>query len=144
MHWRLTDWPSLSHPAVSVALVLAGLTAFGDAAEPTRAIVPDRRIKLFDGETLGDCYTWLNDSQRDDPRKVFQVNDGLLHVTGDGFGSIITNKRYRDYHLVLEYKWGERAWRERQSAARDSGLLVHSNGVDGGYEGMWVAGSANH
>jgi hypothetical protein len=94
-------------------------------------------IVLFDGKTLGDCYTWLQDSKRSDPRQVFRVDNGMLHITGDGFGSLITNDSYRDYHLVLEYRWGEKTWRDRKNAARDSGLLIHSNGVDGGYSGIW-------
>ena len=94
-------------------------------------------IVLFDGKTLGDCYTWLQDSKLSDPRQVFRVDNGMLHITGDGFGSLITNDSYRDYHLVLEYRWGEKTWRDRKNAARDSGLLIHSNGVDGGYSGIW-------
>jgi hypothetical protein len=62
----------------------------------------------------------------------------LLHITGDGLGGLVTNKRYRDYHLVLEFKWGERTWADRKNAAMDSGLLIHSNGIDGGYSGTWM------
>jgi hypothetical protein len=51
---------------------------------------------------------------------------------------LTTNKSYRDYHLVLEYKWGDKTWGERKTAARDSGLLIHSSGVDGGYGGIWM------
>ena len=39
---------------------------------------------------------------------------------------------------MLEFKWGERTWHDRENAARDSGLLVHSNGSDGGYNGIWM------
>jgi len=95
-------------------------------------------IRLFDGKTFGDCYTWLKDAKREDSRRVFRVTDGMLHVTGDGLGGLVTNRRYRDYHLVLEYRWGERTWRERENSAKDSGLLIHSNGVDGGYQGIWM------
>ena len=45
-------------------------------------------IKLFDGKTLGDCYTWLKDTKREDPRKVFTVSDGMIHISGDGYGGI--------------------------------------------------------
>ena len=38
-------------------------------------MTPSRRridvIRLFDGKTLGDSYTWLKDTKREDPRKVF-------------------------------------------------------------------------
>jgi hypothetical protein len=113
--------------------------AIGSAVTADDAVSPtDNVIRLFDGQTLGDCYTWLKDTKRDDPRQVFRVEGGVLHVTGDGLGGIITNQRYRDYHLVLEFKWGERTWHERENAARDSGLLIHSNGMDGGYNGTWM------
>ena len=124
-----------------IALSLAGVidSAVADDDAPAAAVAPkDDPVVLFDGKTLGDCYTFLKDAKRDDPRKVFTVEDGLLHISGDGLGSLITNKRYRDYHLVLEYKWGEKAWHEREQSARDTGLLIHSNGADGGYGGIWM------
>jgi hypothetical protein len=121
------------------ALALGCLPTSCLAQAVDEAIVPtDDVIRLFDGRTLGDCYTWLKDSQREDPRQVFRVTDGMIHVTGDALGGLVTNKRYRDYHLVLEFKWGEKTWRGRAKAARDSGLLVHSNGADGGYGGTWM------
>jgi hypothetical protein len=103
------------------------------------AISPQHEvIRLFDGKSLGDCYTWLKDTKREDPRRVFSVSDGMIHVSGDGLGGLVTNKRYRDYHLVLEYRWGDRTWHDRENSARDSGLLINSNGVDGGYGGTWM------
>jgi hypothetical protein len=95
-------------------------------------------IRLIDAFLQGDCYTWLKDTRREDPRRIFTVEDGVLRIGGDGLGGIVTNARYRDYHLVLEFRWGGRTWRDRQTAARDSGLLVHSNGIDGGYGGSWM------
>src|SRR5262245_34380329 len=96
------------------------------AADPIR---PTEVIKLFDGKTLGDCYTYLKDTKREDPRKVFRVTDGMLHFTGEGLGSLITNKEYRDYQLVLEFKWGEKVYEPRTDRAKDSGLLIHSGGA---------------
>ena len=134
--------PLAFNPSALGSLVLLGALATAAAQRPAAAepaVSPkDGPIRLFDGKSLGDCYTWLKDTARDDPRKVFRVTDGLLYVTGDGLGSIITNKRYRDYHLVLEYKWGDKTWHDRVNAARDSGLLIHSNGADGGYGGTWM------
>lgn len=105
------------------------------AAEP---IKPTEVIKLFDGKTLGDCYTYLQDTKYEDPRKVFRVTDGLLHITGDGLGSLTTNQEYANYHLVLEFKWGEKVWKNRTDKTKDSGLLIHSRGADGGYGGIWM------
>lgn len=110
-----------------------------ESAAVEQAVSPKEDvIRLLDGKTLGDCYTWLKDSKREDPRRVFRIDEGMLHITGDGLGALVTNKRYRDYHLVLEYRWGDRTWQGRENAARDSGLLVHSNGIDGGYSGTWM------
>jgi hypothetical protein len=105
------------------------------AEEPVR---PTALIKLFDGQTLGDCYTYLQDTKYEDPRRVFRVTDGLLHITGDGMGSLITNQEYRDYHLVLEFKWGDKVYAPRTEKTKDSGLLIHSRGADGGYNGIWI------
>ena len=42
--------------------------------------------------------TWLRDTNPEDPRKVFRVTDGVLHISGDGFGYVATSDAYRDYH----------------------------------------------
>jgi hypothetical protein len=111
----------------------------GPTPDDADSISPkDKVIQLFDGKTLGDCYTWLKDTHREDPRKVFSVVDGNLHISGDGLGALVTNKRYRDYHAIVEFKWGSRTWHERETHARDSGFLIHSNGQDGGYDGTWM------
>ena len=121
-----------------LTLFLVILGQSGHAADRDAAIKPTEVIKLFDGKTAGDCYTFLQDTQRADPRRVFRVTNGQLHVTGDGLGSLITNKEYRDYHLVLEFKWGEKTYRDRQNKTKDTGLLIHSQGADGGYNGIWM------
>ncbi|MBV11255.1 MAG: hypothetical protein CMN21_18790 [Rubinisphaera sp.] len=84
-------------------------------------------------------YTWIRDSQYSDPKKVFTVENGMIHISGDGYGGLITNDSYRDYHLILEFKWGERTWGNRIDRARDAGLLVHCWGPDGGYAKTWMA-----
>jgi hypothetical protein len=107
--------------------------------QPTQAISPkDGVIQLFDGKSLDGLYTFLQDAKYEDPRQVFRVTDGLLHITGDGLGGVTTKNSYRDYHLVLEFKWGPRTWGNREKRTRDSGLLVHSQGADGGYGGIWM------
>jgi len=99
-------------------------------------IVPKETIKLFNGRDLTGWYTWLTDSGKDDPRKVFAVGaDGILRISGDGLGAITTEKSYANYHLVAEFRWGEKTWGNREKAARDSGILLHAYGPDGGYGG---------
>src|SRR5262249_43267484 len=120
---------------------IAAMAVAARADEPAgeQVIVPkDGVVRVFDGRTLGDCENWVQDSRHEDPRQVFRVTDGLLHITGDGMGALVTRDAYRDYHLVLEYRWGERTWGVRRAAARDSGLLIHSSGKWGGYQGIWI------
>ncbi|MBL8849755.1 MAG: DUF1080 domain-containing protein [Planctomycetaceae bacterium] len=116
-----------------MVLCASVLRAADDAEAP---IAPTEEIRLFDG-TLDAFYTWMKDTQYEDPRDVFRITDGMIHVTGDGLGGLVTKKSYRDYHCVLEFKWGERTWNNRVTATRDSGLLVHSIGPDGAYGGIW-------
>jgi len=109
------------------------------ASADDAAVSPrDDVIKLFDGHTLDGCYVWMKGAGRRDPHQVFTVQDGVIHVSGDGLGALVTQKGYRDYHLVLEFKWGDRTWHNRENAARDSGLLIHSGGADGAYDGAWL------
>jgi hypothetical protein len=130
---------------VSVLLGVLSLALFVAVASkvaaqaPVQAISPtDGVIKLFDGKSLDGLYTFLKDTKYEDPGHVFRVTDEMLHVTGDGLGSIITKDEYRDYHLVLEFRWGPRTWGAREEKTRDSGLLIHSVGADGGYGGTWM------
>src|SRR5687768_4857989 len=82
----------LSLSALVLLVALSTAMAPRPAAAEPAATPMDGPIRLFDGKSLGDCYTWLKDTGREDPRQVFRVADGLLHITGDGLGSIITNK----------------------------------------------------
>ena len=114
-------------------LVRAGENPRGEPISPHGEV-----IKLFDGETLDGFYTWLQDTKYEDPQRIFRVTDGMLHIKGDGLGGILTKQQYRDYHQIIEFKWGKRTWGKRKQRTRDSGLLIHSVGPDGGYNGIWM------
>src|SRR5260370_17272158 len=45
---------------------------------------------------------------------------------------------YREYQLVVEWRWGGPTHGERTGKARDSGILVHGIGEDGAYSGTWL------
>ncbi|MCS7045431.1 MAG: DUF1080 domain-containing protein [Gemmataceae bacterium] len=114
-----------------LVLITTAATAWGEAVRPLRPVA------LFNGKDLTGLTTWLKDTQRDDPRKVFAVTDGLLHLSGEGFGYVATEKEYRDYHLLVEYKWGRRT--DGGKYVRNSGILLHATGPDGGAGGTWMA-----
>ena len=97
-------------------------------------------IQLFNGKNLDGLYTWLEDTKYEDPRKVFTVEDGMIHISGDGMGYVSTKKRYKDYHLVVEYRWGKQTWGVRKECARDAGIIFHCVKPDGSYEGQYMGG----
>jgi hypothetical protein len=127
-HWR--------YLAVVGILGLAVLFAPGSDA-PKEPVRPTEVIQLFNGKDLTGLTTWLKGSKREDPKKVFTVRDGIIHVSGADNGYLATDQAYRDYHLTVEYKWGEKTYGARY--VRNSGILLHATGPDGGAGGIWMA-----
>jgi len=121
---------------VTGCVVGIGLIA-GSLALADEPVTPSKTVPLFTGKDLTGFTTWLKESKRDDPKKVFRVTDGLLHLTGEGFGYLATEKAYKDYRVVLEYKWGKRT--DGGKYVRNSGLLLHATGPDGGANGTWMS-----
>jgi hypothetical protein len=116
-------------------LCLFSLVAAGGPAAET-AVRPEQTIKLFDGKSLDGFYTWLVDSHREDPLRVFSVVDQVdgapaIRISGERWGGLVTRETYRDYHLIVEFRWGAVTWGQRRNATRDSGVLVHAQGPDG-------------
>jgi hypothetical protein len=132
--WRLSPL-ALCLTLLSLSLLPCGLRA--EDPGQTTAVVPERPIPLVGGTELKEFwYTWLTDDGHDDPRGVFTLQpDGILKISGDGFGGLITHKEYANYHLVMEYRWGTPTWRTRTGRARDGGLLLHCQGPDGNVGG---------
>lgn len=100
-------------------------------------VSPKQATPLFNGKDLTGFTTWLKDSKREDPKKVFRVADGQIHISGDGFGYMATEKAYKDYRVVIEYKWGKKT--DGGKYVRNSGLLLHATGPDGGANGVWMS-----
>jgi len=123
----MRNWIALA----TLLLVLSPI--FSDEPKVTR---PAAKSALFNGRDLDGLSTWLKDTKREDPRKVFRVTDGMLHITGDGFGYVGTKKAYADYHLAVEFKWGKKT--DGGKYVRNSGILLHATGDDGN-AGAWMA-----
>jgi len=108
------------------------------SADRQDATTPRKKIVLFNGKDLNGWYTWTRDSKYDDPKKVFSVVNGQLRISGEEWGGLATRSMYRDYHLIVEWKWGGPTQGERKTKARDSGILVHGVGEDGAYSNTWL------
>ena len=76
------------------------------------------------------------DTHREDPLRVFTVVDQVdggpaIRISGERWGGLVTRESYRDYRLVVEFRWGLATWGNRKDATRDSGILIHGQGPDG-------------
>ncbi|WP_133792943.1 PVC-type heme-binding CxxCH protein [Prosthecobacter fusiformis] len=71
--------------------------------------------------------------------QVFQLKEAMLHISGRGYGYMVTKESFKDYHLVVEFKWGAKTWGKRVDRARDNGILVHAYGPHGAYGDTWMA-----
>ncbi len=123
-------------PPLTLLIPLALAAPLLRAAEPqVEPVVPTKPINLLTKD-LSHWYTWLDDVGYEDPRGVFTMqDDGILRISGDGFGGLTTHKEFADYYLVMEYRWGTKTWRSRIDKTRDSGLLLHCQGPDGNFGG---------
>lgn len=116
-------------------LLRPALRAEDRKTEPIRP--SDGVLRLFNGKDLSGLSSWLKDTRHTDPRRVFSVVDGQIHISGDGFGYLATDREYRDYHLVVEYRWGKKT--DGGKYVRNSGVLVNGIGPDGSANGTWMA-----
>jgi hypothetical protein len=120
------------HPPLRVIgfclIFVGGLSTLARGQEP--------RV-LFNGRDLAGWKVFVDQKGENydpassaDPAKIFKVEDGVLHISGERYGYIITEDEYENYHLTVEFKWGEKRWAPRATAARDSGILYHCQGPD--------------
>ncbi|MDP2339122.1 MAG: DUF1080 domain-containing protein [Bacteroidota bacterium] len=101
---------------------------------------------LFNGKNLKNWDIFLGSpipgfeelAKKATPASTYQVTeiDGqkVIHISGDIFASLATKAEYGNYHLHLEFKWGEKVY-----GKRNSGLLYHSYGPFGVAFGTWMA-----
>ncbi|MEQ8417466.1 MAG: DUF1080 domain-containing protein [Imperialibacter sp.] len=114
---------------------------------------------LFNGEDLsgwdtylGQEWTQVNDSTfrpagepvglNKDPKGIFSVakvdQQNVIRISGEQWGGISTTSEFSNYHLKLQFKWGEAKHRPKANAKRDSGLLYHAVGAHGADGGFWM------
>jgi putative membrane-bound dehydrogenase-like protein len=108
-------------------LVLLGVVScfYETVAQPS--IVPIEQIDLLYDDSFRVFNSSLKkeDSLSDRFEGAWSFNEGLLYASGKEWGILSTQNSYRDYHLVIEYKWGEHTFGVHADQARTSGLLIH-------------------
>ena len=123
---------------ILAALVMASLTINANATSPAPRVKSGEPVLRFNGKDLTGFYPYTHDHQYEDPKKVFTVRDGMLVISGEEFGGVATCGNFGDYHLVTEWKWGEKTHEPRKNKSRDSGILLHCVGADGAVSGHWM------
>jgi hypothetical protein len=147
----------MRHPVSLVASWLV-LLACGNAAESWKP--------LWNGRDLDGWTTWLATPQptsevpglpkkpdgkyaeplgpNRDPLKVFSVTQlegkPVIRVSGEVFGELRSKASFENYHLRLQFKWGEKKWapRDKPETPRDSGLLYHVHAAPGAEGRTWA------
>jgi hypothetical protein len=85
-----------------------------------------KTISLFTPQKK-DWYVFVQGTGKDnDSLHIFQFENAVLHVSGEKFGYIGTEKSYSNFHLTLEFKWGEKKFPPRENAKRDAGVLYYA------------------
>jgi hypothetical protein len=116
---------------------------------------------LFDGSALTGWDTYLGPQIKPDMKRsdfnelphlglnndtigVFKIvnldGENVLRVSGEIWGGISTQQEFENYHLQLQFKWGEKKWypRDKENDRRDSGLIYHGVGEHGVGDGFWL------
>ena len=117
---------------------------------------PQQWQSLFNGKDLSGWDTWLGPKHNEfgkiendkpaglnnDPDHVFTVIDlngeKVIRISGNGWGGISTKNEYENYHLQLQFKWGNLKWHDKKGKKKDSGLLYHAVGEHGADYGAWM------
>jgi len=142
---RFTAIALMSFVAVSFFTVLfVGRIAVAEKSQPLQALQtkvispnPGEVLRPFNGKDLNGFTRWLQDIGTEDLNNVYSVVDGVLRISGEGMGYLATVDCYKNYHLSLEYRWGEKV--DGSGNVRNSGILLHANGPDGNAKGLWMA-----
>ncbi len=91
-----------------------------------------KKTKLFKPGKKREWHIYMSKSGiNNDPQKVFQFEKKVIHVSGQDFGYMVTEKKYANFHLTLEFKWGEKKYPPREKEKRDGGVLYQVNFYNG-------------
>lgn len=105
---------------ITLGLILLSVAGARAQPAPPEAIVPDRVIPLFNGRDLSG---WTADVPAKDTNPnapdSFIVRNGMLVSLGEPRGHLLTNSTYRDYRLVVEYRF--------PGSGGNCGVLVHAS-----------------
>ncbi len=119
-------------PALCVLAMLLAACLWADEKPAT----PTKAISLLPATDLSAFESWLKGAGTNDARGVFKLRDGVLHISGEDRGYLATRQAFQNFHLTVEFKWGNRT--DGGPYVRNSGVLLHGTGAHGGAGGTWM------
>jgi hypothetical protein len=97
--------------------------------------IPNGYEALFNGKDLSGWYSYADEQGKS--KELFEVVEGAIHTHPNmdtskvqSFGALQTERVFENYILELEYKWGTKKFKPRESSVRDAGILFHQFGPD--------------
>lgn len=90
----------------------------------------------------GKHLSTLPEGLNQDSSHVFSVvqvdGENVIRISGEKWGGLITKNEFQNFHLRLEFKWGQQQWGPKKKAKKDSGILYYSVGDHGADFGNWM------
>lgn len=115
--------------ALALVCGIAATDRTSSADESPEVVGPiTKSTRLFNGRDLSGFHSYLKETESRDPDQVFSVVDNTIRISGKGAGYLATDRAYRDYHLTLEYRWGQKT--DGSGFVRNSGVLVHQTNAN--------------
>ncbi len=123
-----------THRPLFLLIASALLAATIHAAEPVDTTPRSEWKSLFNGRDLSNWDKFLATPSGSeplvanvDPKGVFTVTnrngEDVIHVSGENYGAITTQKQFTNFHFRLQFKWGLGRFGGRASVGRDTGIL---------------------
>ncbi|MFY0713513.1 DUF1080 domain-containing protein [Seonamhaeicola sp. NFXS20] len=88
--------------------------------------------KMNSGAPIG-----LNNNLKNVFSIIEENGEPVLKITGEIFGCISSKESFKNYHLSVLFKWGDKKWEPRLDKKRDSGILYHCYGEHGRFWNTW-------
>ena len=105
----------MKNKILSLAILVLGIM--------TSCGTKETKNELFNGENLDGWVCVLDENSNVATTDVYGVKEGNIHIAGNPFGYMRTDKKYGNYKLHAEWRWvGE---------GTNSGLFLHVQDGDG-------------
>lgn len=118
--------------------MLLSVALLCSCAESLRKYKDSEFTQLFNGKDLSGWYTKIRSGDEELAKKLFAVEDGMVHIFNDDFpdnyerngdnathGLFYTKREYSRYILRFEYKWGDKIANNYDMYQYDAGCYYH-------------------